>query len=89
MSSVQFYEVYRVLRRSLAEREAAEDVLSLRRATVVSVDEPIALWAADISLSFRLSMADSIIYATALHYEAQLVTSDADFEGLPGVVVIR
>lgn len=30
-------------------------------------------------------MADSIIYATALAHGALLITSDSDFEPLPGV----
>jgi predicted nucleic acid-binding protein len=33
-------------------------------------------------------MADAIIYATAQHHNAQLVTSDAHFANLPGVVFL-
>jgi predicted nucleic acid-binding protein len=33
-------------------------------------------------------MADAIIYATAKAHRADLVTSDAHFTGLPGVVVL-
>ena len=33
-------------------------------------------------------MADAIIYATAHHYQAQLVTSDAHFANLPRVTLI-
>ncbi len=34
-------------------------------------------------------MTDSVAYATALTHEAELVTSDVDFEGLPGVRYLK
>ena len=52
---------------------------------VVSLNEELALEAADLSLQYGLAMADAVVYATARHYEALLVTSDADFAELPGV----
>ena len=66
-----------------------EAVSALRRATIAPVDEPLALEAADLSLAHGLAMADSLVYATARRYEATLVTGDADFQGLPGAVVVR
>ena len=47
------------------------------------------LEAADVSLRLGLAMADSIVYATALRFDAKLVTGDADFDDLPGAIVIR
>ncbi|MCP4662434.1 MAG: type II toxin-antitoxin system VapC family toxin, partial [bacterium] len=44
--------------------------------------------AADLSLEFRLAMADAIVYATARSYQVELVTSDADFVDLPEVTYI-
>jgi len=32
---------------------------------------------------------DSIIFATAARHDAGIVTGDADFDGLPGVTLIR
>ena len=61
----------------------------MRRATIVPLDESLALEAADVSLRHGLAMADSIVYATAERYDAKIVTGDADFEGLPGAIVIR
>ncbi len=89
MSALEVYEVYKVVRRDLSEERAIEAVSALRRATIAPVDEPLALEAADVSIEFGLAMADSIIYATARRFEATLVTGDADFDGLPGVIVIR
>jgi predicted nucleic acid-binding protein len=83
------YEVYKVVRRDLSEERAVEAVSALHRAKIVAVDEPLALEAADISLRLGLAMADALVYATAQRHGATLVTGDADFEGLPGAVVIR
>jgi toxin FitB len=64
-------------------------VTALRRATIAPVDESLALEAADLSLVHGLVMADSLVYATARRHGATLVTADADFQGLPGAVVVR
>jgi predicted nucleic acid-binding protein len=66
-----------------------EAVSALRRATIAPVDESLALEAADLSLALGLTMADSLVYATARRSGATLVSGDPDFEGLPGTVVVR
>jgi predicted nucleic acid-binding protein len=43
------------------------------------------LAAARVGIAHELGMADAIVYATALTFRAELVTSDAHFVGLPGV----
>jgi len=78
-----------VIRRDLGEERALEAVSALRRATIAAVDEPLALEAADLSLAHDLAMADSLVYATARRFGATLVTGDADFDRLPGTVVVR
>jgi predicted nucleic acid-binding protein len=83
------YEVYNVIRRDVSEERAIEAVSMLRRATIVPVDESLALDAADVSLKHGLAMADSIVFATAQRHGAKLVTADADFDGLPNALVIR
>lgn len=37
----------------------------------------------------KISLIDSIIYTSALMHDLELITTDSDFEGLPGVVLIR
>jgi predicted nucleic acid-binding protein len=34
-------------------------------------------------------MADAIVYATAIRHGATPLTGDADFDGLPGTIVVR
>lgn len=89
MSAVEVYEIYKVIRRDLSEERAVEAVSAMRRATIVPVDESLALEAADVSLRLGLAMADSLVYATAQRHGATVVTGDADFLGLPNTVVIR
>lgn len=89
MSAIAIYEVYKVLRRDLSEERAVEAVSALRRATIVPIDESLALEAADVSLALGLAMADSLVYATARRHGATLVTADADFDGLAGAIVLR
>jgi predicted nucleic acid-binding protein len=86
---IEVYEVYKVIRRDLSEDRALDAVSALRRATIAPIDEALALEAADVSLARGLAMADALVYATAQRYGARLVTADADFQGLPGAVVLR
>jgi predicted nucleic acid-binding protein len=89
VSAIEIYEVYKVIRRDLSEDRALEAVSVLRRATIVPVDESLALEAADVALSRGLAMADAIVYATARRHGATLLTGDADFDGLPDAIVVR
>ena len=88
-SAIQVYEVYKVIRRDLSEERAVEAVAALQAATLVPVDDALALEAADLSLQHGLAMADALILATARRHRARIVTGDADFEGLPDATVIR
>jgi predicted nucleic acid-binding protein len=82
-------EIYMGIRPDLSEERAAEAVWSLRRATIVPVDELLALEAAGPSLAHGLAMADSLVYATARRFRATFGTGDADFAGLLDTVVVR
>jgi predicted nucleic acid-binding protein len=88
-SAIQVYEIYKVVRRDVGEERAIESISALRATTVVPFDEGLAPEAADIALEHGLAMADAVLFATAARYRAEIVTADADFEGLPGVTLIR
>lgn len=47
-----------------------------------------ALLAAELSADHKLSTADAVIYATAQERDADLLTCDAHFEGLPRVIYV-
>ena len=85
--AVVLYEVYKKLLSTGGS--AADRFLSAAlRACFVPVDERLALFAARLSVDRRLALADAMIYATALNAGAQLITSDAHFQGLPGVTIL-
>lgn len=86
--SVVLYEVYKLVKRERSEEDALLAVAQMQKTRVVPLSESLALAAADVSLEFRLAMADAIVYATALAEGAELVTGDADLKGLPGVTYL-
>jgi len=55
---------------------------------VAPLTTEIAVRAAELCISHKLATADAIIYATALNMEADLLTCDAHFKDLPGVVFL-
>ena len=86
--TIVLYEVYkRTLQHSglPAARAAASLIL---KTTVVPLDEDLAAAAAEASAEHGLAMADAIIWATAQDFGATIVTSDAHFQGRPGVEYI-
>jgi len=79
------YEVYRIVERLAGEGEADGIAAHLRSHTVVDLTDEIAIAAAKLGKQHRLATADAVIYATAHHFRATLVTGDSHFAGLPDV----
>lgn len=88
MPTIVLYEVYKALKQRLEKAAVARALAQMSERPTISLDETLALAAAETSLAHDLPMADAIIYATAQVHEAKLVTSDAHFKGLPGVVYV-
>jgi predicted nucleic acid-binding protein len=86
--TIVIYEVYKHAKRLLAEEDAIDAVAAMQKTRVVPLTDELALLAADLSLAHRLPMADAIVLATAQAHGAEVVTSDADFAGVPGVTYI-
>ena len=86
--TVVIYEVCKRILGELGENAASVVSAQMQRGIVVPLDPVLATMAAQVSLMHRLPMADAIIYATARALNADLVTSDAHFQGLPGVEFI-
>ena len=85
---IVIYEVYKRLKRELSEDDAVIAVSAMQRSQVVPIDQELALTAADLSLEHGLAMADAIVLATARKFQAELVTSDRDFEEIAGVTYL-
>lgn len=86
--TIVIYEVYKHAKRLLSEEDAVEAVAAMNKTQVVPLTDELALLAADLSITHKLPMADSIVLATAHAYDANVVTSDSDFASIPGVVYI-
>lgn len=82
------FEVFKWLSREVSSGDAGSFLAFTQLCRVVPLDTNIATRAARISLDLRLATSDSIIYATALAADADLLTCDAHFEGLDGVIYI-
>lgn len=86
--TVVIYEVRKIL--SLKKSKTLADLFisnALRR-TIAAFDEDLAVKSAELSIEHKLAMADAIIYATARHFEVDLITSDSHFGDLPGVTIL-
>ena len=86
--TIVMYEVYKHSKRLRGEDGALDAVAAMQKTRVVELNDELALIAADLSIELKLPMADAIILATGRLYEAEVVTSDADFDGIPGVTYI-
>lgn len=78
-------ECYKWVARELGEEAADTFVVATGAARVVPLTTELAVLAAGISAQYKLAMADAVVLASARHAGATLHTSDAHFDGLPGV----
>ncbi|MCP5265486.1 MAG: type II toxin-antitoxin system VapC family toxin [Burkholderiaceae bacterium] len=81
-------ELSKWLVREVGEDEADQVIAFTLKCVVVPLDTPIALLAAGLHREYKLATADAIVLATARHSGADLLTCDAHFAGLPGVVLV-
>jgi uncharacterized protein len=82
---VQF-ELAKWLTREMGEEKADQVIAYTQFCVVTPLDTKIALSAAELGAQHGLAAADSIVYASALTYGADLLTCDAHFQGLPKVL---
>ncbi len=73
--------------RELGEEQADQVIAYTQKCVVAPLDTGIALLAADLHREHKLATADAIVYATARHHGAELLTCDAHFKGLRGVIL--
>ena len=70
--------------------EQLDPTIALSRTCVVApMTTRIALVAAEVCVNHKLATADAVIYATAQEYGADLLTCDAHFRNLPGVILVE
>lgn len=86
--TIVLYEVRKILLMKQGKTQADIFLSEAFKRIIVPLSEDIAIKAAELSSSRKLPMADAIIYATALHFQVQVITSDPHFADLPDVVVL-
>ncbi len=83
--SITLFEVFKRVRMQRDSDLALEAVAQMKRGAVIDLDGDLAIEAAEMSADLGLSLADSVILATAQSEDATLWTQDAHFEGMSGV----
>lgn len=83
--SITLTEVFKSVLRQRNEESALEVVAHMEQGRVIVLDEELAVNAAVYGVEHKLPLADSIIYATAVKYDAVIWTQDEDFNGLENV----
>ena len=81
-------ELAKWLMREKGETEADLMIAYTQKCVVTSLDTTIALSGANLHQQYKLATADAIVYATALHLQADLLTCDAHFKDLPHVIYL-
>ena len=81
-------ELSKWLVREVGEERADQVIAYTLKCQIVPLDTSIALLAAELHRVHKLATADAIVYATARHQDAELLTCDAHFKGLSGVVYV-
>ena len=87
--SITITEVFKNVLRQCDEGAALAAIAHMQQGQVIPLDSGLAIDAATFGVQHKLPLADSIIFATAQKYAAQLWTQDNDFKGLDGVQFYR
>lgn len=80
-------ELSKWLWRELGEAQADQVIAYTLKCRVEPLETATALLASDLHRQHKLATADAIVYATAVKHGAELLTCDAHFKDLPGVVL--
>ena len=79
-------ELSQWMMREVGEDQADQVMAYTQKCAVIPLDTAMALLAASMHREYKLATADAIVYATARHQRAELLTCDAHFDGLPDVL---
>lgn len=80
--------ILEVFKRVLTQREenaALHAIAFMQQGRVIDLNPVLAIKAAKISATLKLPLADSVVLATSLNYQATLWTQDSDFKDIQGV----
>lgn len=83
--SIVRYEVGRYVLSHKGPSGCELALTALSKFEQMSIDADLADTAAELAQTYKLAMADAIVYAAAVTVRAELWTQDMDFERLPNV----
>jgi toxin FitB len=83
--SITITEVFKTVLHLRGEEAALVIIAHMKQGKVIPLDSELAINAAKVGAMHNLSLADSIVFATAQRYAAVLWTEDTDFDGLTNV----
>lgn len=83
--SIIVTDVFKYVLRLKGEELALEVIAHMTQGKIISLDSQLAIDAGSYGVQHKLPLADSIIYATTMKYNATLWTQDSDFKDLPNV----
>jgi predicted nucleic acid-binding protein len=78
-------EIYKKIQNDWNKSVADDFIVQFQDYQIINLDFQNAVHAAKIGKDFKLPLADSIIYSTAINYNATLYTLDKHFQDLPNV----
>ena len=87
--TICMYEVFKRVLQAIGEERAVDAMGIMSRGKIVELNRQTAIEAAHLSITLKLSMADSIILATASANDATLWTQDAHFKDIEGVQYVE
>jgi predicted nucleic acid-binding protein len=87
--TIILYEVYKKIKTERSEEDAILAAAQIQETRLIPLTESIALGAADLSLEYKIPLADAVIYATARSMNAKIVTSDIHFAKLSNVIYLK
>jgi len=83
--AIIIYEVTKVVLRESGSDDAVQVIAAMQKGKIVDLTAKLAVDASQISLQYKLPMADSIILTTARYCNATIWTQDVHFANIPGV----
>ena len=83
--SIILTEIYKKILNEWNESIANDYIAQFQEYKIINLDFQIAISAAKIGKEHKLLIADSIIYASTLSYNATLYTMDKHFKGLKNI----
>ena len=86
---IVIYEIFKKVLMERDENTALQTIAQLQKYQIEIVDDSLALQSARISAEHKIPMADSMIYAVTLKYNAILWTQDEHFKKLPNAKYIE